>query len=289
MSKLEQIFAFLDVIQEHGFAAAARKHGISTAAISRQVGRLEKDLGVQLLIRTTRQVSLTEAGTQYYKHCQAIVAELAEAESSIANSLKEATGTLHVTSTRYFAETHLLPSLSEFLKLNPKLTLKLELAERFPDLVEENIDVFFGCALEGPPDLVRKQVSTTRYVLCASPSYLKKYGTPKTPADLIKHRYITHSMRQPANVISFKNGKEIYVEPVIWLNDTRAMRTCALQDLGIIKLHHYSVDDVLQEGRLVEILKEFQEPKQPVYLYYKQSRYLQPKIRRFIDFYTSKL
>jgi DNA-binding transcriptional LysR family regulator len=286
MSKLEQINAFIAVAEAGSFAAAARKLGVSTAAISRQVARLEAELNIELLRRTTRQVSLTETGSQYFQDCKKALNELAEAEQAITSSQQEASGILTVTSSRYFAMKYLLPRLPDFMKLNPALQVRLELAERFPNLAAENIDVLFGVSMEGPAELVRKKVAVTRYVLCASPEYLEKAGTPVHPADLKQHRYITHSMRVPDYVLSFRDNRQVTVDPILWLNDSRAMRECAMMGMGIVKLHDYIVNDALREKRLVEILREFQEPQEYVYLYYKQSRYLQAKIRRFIDFYT---
>lgn len=287
MSKFDQIATFINVIEENGFAAAARKQGLSTAAISRQITQLESSLKTELLKRTTRQISLTEIGAEYYQHCKKTLTELREAELAIAGSQTEARGILRVMSAHYFAGHYLLPRLPQFMKENPKLKIKLELAERFPDLAKENIDLLFGVSMEGPPDLVRKRVATTRYVLCASPKYLKKHGTPRIPEDLIKHHYITHSMRNPDHVITFRNNKEVHVEPTLWLNNTTAMRDCALQHMGIVKLHDYIVADALKDGRLIELLPEFSEREQSVYLFYQKSRHLQPKIRKFIDFYTS--
>lgn len=286
MSKFDQITAFIAVIEENGFAAAARKHQLSTAAISRQIARLEFDLNVQLIKRTTRQIHLTEVGYQYYQSAKKALDGLYEAELAITESQVEASGVLTVTSSRYFAFQYLLPRLSEFMTQNPKLKINIELAERFPDLSREGIDLIFGVSMEGPPELVRKRVATTRYVLCCSNHYMKKYGMPQTPSDLSQHRYITHSMRKPDNILIFKGNKEIHLNPILWLNDSRAMCDCAIAGMGIVQLHDYIVADEIQKERLVEILSEFQEPAQSVYLYYEQSRYLQPKIRRFIDFYS---
>lgn len=286
MSKFDQIAAFIAVIEENGFAAAARKQQVSTAAISRQVARLESELKTQLIQRTTRQISLTEIGTRYYQQAKKALDDLYEAELAIADSQTTATGILTVTSSRYFAMQNLLPRLPEFMALNPQLRVNLELAERFPDLAEEGIDLIFGVSIEGPQELVRKRVADTRYVLCAAPSYLEQYGVPQSPSELNKHRYITHSMRKPDNVLMFKGNKAIQLKPVLWLNDSRTMCNCAIAGMGIVKLHDYIVADAIQSGDLVEILSGFQDTTQPVYLYYQQSRYLQPKIRRFIDFYT---
>ncbi len=285
MSKFDQISTFISVIEENGFAAAARKQRISTPAISRQIASLEKALGTQLIARTTRQISLTEIGEKYYQQCKKTLAELREAEVAIAESKNEASGILHVMAPRYFAIARLLPKLSTFMALNPNLKIQLQLAERVPDLEKEEIDILFGVSLEGALDLVRKKVGSTRYVLCASTGYLKKHGKPKKPADLIKHEYITHSMRSPNNTILFKDQKKYPVNPSLFLNDTFAMRECAIRDMGIVNLHDYMVADPLREGKLIEILQNYQEPEKNIYLYYRQSRYLQPKIRRFIDFY----
>jgi DNA-binding transcriptional LysR family regulator len=287
MSKFECMMTLIDVVEQNGFAAAAKKQKISPAAISRQIARLEKELGVQLLTRTTRQTALTEIGQQYYQHCKNVFNEIAVADALVTGSQREPMGILKITSSRYFVEEYILPRLPKFMSLYPRLRLNLELAERFPNLTQENIDILFGVSMEGPDDLVRKAVTTTRYVICAAPAYLKKYGIPETPSDLINHRYITHSMRKPANTISFKDGKEVNIDPILSLNDSRIMRECALQGMGIVKLHDYMVQNALKEKRLIEILSDYAEPKIMVYLYYQSSRYLQPKIRKFIDYFTA--
>lgn len=286
MSKFDRITAFISVVEENGFAAAARKKDVSTAAISRQVTALENELKTELLQRTTRQITLTEIGKEYYQQCKKVLNDLREAEVAIAKSKNEATGRLNIMANRYFAITHLLPKLAKFMLCHPKLHIHFQLEERFPHLEKEGIDILFGVSVEGSADLVRRRIANTRYILCGSPKYFKKHGYPKVPADLIKHHYITHSMRKPNNLVIFKNGKEISVNPILCLNDTYAMRECALQDIGIVNLHDYMVIDAIKDGKLVEVLREYQEPHKNVYLYYQRSRYLQPKIRHFIDFYT---
>lgn len=289
MSKLERIQTFLSVIEANGFAAAARIKGISTAAISRQISALETDLGVELIQRTTRQIQLTEIGEVYYQQCKKTLSELNDAEIAISESRNEASGDLRVMVNRYFAAVYLLPKLSEFMKQNPNLRVHLQLAERFPNLEKEGIDILFGVSVEGSSQLVRRRVTTTRYVLCATPAYLKKYGVPKKPTDLINHRYITHSIRNPNDVIHFKNEVNIHMTPILWLNDAYAMLECALNDMGIVNLHDYMVSEALLQGKLIQILAEYQMPETQVYLYYQQNRFLHAKIRRFIDFYISEI
>lgn len=285
MSKLDQITAFIDVVEENGFAAAARKQGISTPAISRQINHLETTLGTQLLFRTTRQISLTEIGSKYYHHCKKMLAELTQAEEEILGSQKEALGVLNLTCSPYYAYRSIIPRLPEFQAQNPKLRIKLEIAERIANFNEEDVDILYGISAEAAPELIRKRIATTRYVVCAAPSYLKKFGTPISPNDLFKHKYITHSIRKPFDMLKFKNHEEIYLEPAFSINDTTAMRDCAVLGMGIIKVHDCVIEEELRDGRLVELLVDYQAPSFSVYLYYQQNRFLQPKIRRFIDFY----
>lgn len=285
MNKLEKMLTFIDIVEANSFVAAARKQNISSAAVSKQMNALEEDLGVQLLKRTTRQVALTDVGLQYYEDCKRILADLREAENAIADSHSEASGILKVSLNRYFAFNKILPRLPEFLQENPKLDVQLEIAERFPDLEKEKIDLVYGVTVEAPDHFVRRSIANTTYILCASPNYLKQYGVPKTPQDLYKHRYISHTMRKPLDILQFKDAKEIQLTPYLALNDTQAMRECAIHGMGIIKLHHYELQQALESGSLVEILAEYKNPPQAVYLYYLKSRFLLPKIRRFIDFY----
>jgi DNA-binding transcriptional LysR family regulator len=286
MSRLEQITAFVTIIEANGFAAAARKLGISTAAVSRQMNKLEASLQVKLLRRTTRQIALTDIGNHYYNQVVKTLEELKAAESLIQNSHDVCKGELHIMSNRYFAFHALLPRLPEFTKANPQLHINLELSERFPYLSKEKLDLIFGISMPYMPELIQKKVATTSYTLCASPTYLKQHGMPVKPSDLKRHAFITHSKREFSNEITFKNDKKITVKPLLALNDSRAMCECAILGMGIVKLHAYVVADAIQKGLLVEILKDFQANEQTIYLYYQQSHFVQPKIRRFIDFFV---
>lgn len=286
MGKLEQIATFIEVVEKNSFKAAAQQAGISTAAISRQIAALESELNIQLINRTTRHLTLTELGAQYYSQCKKILHALDETEQLIAHGQQEATGVLNIMATRYFALTHIIPRLPLFLADNPKLQIKLSVGERFPHLSDEGIDLLYGVSLSGSPDLIQRRIADTRYVLCASPAYLKTHGTPLHFAELAQHQYITHITRPKPNIIYFHH-KEITVQPTLWLNDAVAMRECAIQGLGLVYLHDYEVADALEQGLLVEVLKKHQAPAVPVYLYYQQNKFLLPKIRRFIDFYMT--
>ncbi len=285
MSTLAQITAFIDVVEEQSFAAAARKQGVSTAAISRQIAHLESALSVQLLERSTRRVNLTGIGLQYYQQVKKTISELHEAELAISDSHHEATGVLHINTGRYYAMEYILPRLPEFMQHNPKLKIKLEYAERYSDISKEGIDIIFGSSLQHPDTMVQRRMGSTRFLLCASEKYLEQYGTPKVPLDLNHHHYLTHSGRNPDNQITFKNHAPVFVNPILWVNDAQTLCECAIQGMGIVKLNYYIAAQALLDKRLIEILPEYSEPEKTLYLYYQQRRYLQPKIRKFIDFY----
>lgn len=270
-------------------AAVARKLGISSAAISKQLTKLEEELGVQLLIRSTRKIELTEVGKNYCLQCKRILEEVEEAKALVNQVKAMPEGDLKVVSGRHFANTYIIPHMKEFLLKYPKIKLNLELAERIPDINSEGIDVMIGMSISATGDAIQKRVATTSYTLCASPSYLKKFGIPKKPADLKKHRYITHSMRQPDNELVFGDKITVGIDPFIRVNDAQAMVDLALDGLGIIMLHHYVVKEHIESGALKELLTAYNHSKVPIYVAYPQRRFISSKVRCFIDFITEKI
>lgn len=287
--KLERIQTFITVIESHGFSAAAKRLKISTPAVSKQISELESELGTLLIERTTRRLSLTESGETYYDQCKRLMDEVRETEAIASNLNLEPSGILRIFVARYFGEKFIIPHLQEFMTLYPKLKLEIELGERVPDPSQESIDLILGISMAGPDLWIQKKIAETRYAFCASPKYLKVNGIPKKPSDLTQHQYIHHKMRRPENLIEFDNGEKIKVTPRLTLNDTRTMLECALNSMGIVQLHHYVVDPAIQTGELIEVLERFVKPKIPIFLYYPPRRYLQSKIRRFIDFYSKKI
>lgn len=285
MARLKQLEAFITVIEQNGFAAAGLKLHVTAAAVSKQIKALEESLGMELIKRNTRNLSLTEAGDHYFSAIKKILVQLKETDLFILQTQREPAGVLKVVAGHYFATQHILPKLPLFLKKYPKLILKLELAERFPDLIREEIDLVFGINNETYPDFVHKEISKTRYVFCASPEYLQTFGTPKLPEDLKIHRYLTHSMRKKADFLRLGNHPELYIEPYLWLNDCEALRRCACEGLGIVKLHEYFVRADLTQGKLVEVYADYTKVQQSIYLCYREGRYTDSKIKAFVDFY----
>lgn len=289
MPNLSQMETFILTAELGSLAAAGRKLGISPAAVSKQLTKLEEELGLQLMLRSTRKLELTEVGSNYCLQCKRIFEEV-EAAAALVSQVKAVPhGSLKIVSGRYFAATYIVPHMKEFLLKYPKIELNLELAERMPDLNAEAVDVLIGMSLSASGDVIQRRIATTRYVLCASPEYLKKFGVPKKPGDLKKHRYITHSMRKPDNELTFDDGKAVTLNPYIRANDAQAMVDFALDGLGIVKLHDYAVKDGLERGILKEVLAEYNQSPLPIYVAYPQRRFISSKVRVFIDFIIDKM
>lgn len=277
----------LVLVAEYGsLAAAARKVGISSAAVSKQLTKMEKILGVQLLLRSTRRVELTLIGRDYCTQCKRVLEEADEAKALISQLQATPSGPLHILSGRHFANAYIIPHIDSFLLKYPNIHLNLELGERQPNLNEEALDIVIGMSITPIGEVIQRRIASTTYVYCASPKYLKKFGLPKKPDDLKKHRYITHSMRKPDDVIEFQKGKSISVKPYIRVNDAQTMLDFALAGLGIVKLHRYVVQRHLEAGELLELFPNENQPEVPIYVAYPQRRYLPSKTRCFIDFIT---
>lgn len=289
MNTLGLIQTFCKVVQCASFTAAAKLLHISSAAVSKQVSLLEAQLGVTLLNRTTRQVTLTEIGDIYYHEVQLVLLALDKADGVIAAAKDEPSGLLRVKSSRYFAEHFIIPRLSEYMATYPRVTLDLHIAEQIPHLLEEDLDVVFGMSAQVASNSIQKKITTTRYVFCASPSYIAAHGQPEHPTELQEHRYITHTMREPNDCWLFPSGDMIYLKPIFYLNDAQAMLESAMNGLGIVALHHYQVAQALAQGTLVEVLVKYRMPQIPVFLFYHPGRYMQPKVKTWVEFMSRDL
>lgn len=289
MIDFSQIKTFILVSELGSLASAARTLGISPAAVSKQITRLEEQLGVQLLVRSTRKLDLTEVGINYSLQCKRILEEVDAASDLISQIKIVPNGVLKIVSGRHFATSYIVPHVKEFLLKYPKIELNLELAERIPDLNMEAIDVLIGMSISANEDAVQKRIGTTFYSLCASSNYLKQFGIPKKPEDLKNHRYIAHSMRKPDNELVFDNKEIVTLTPYLKVNDTETMLNFALDGLGIVKLHHYVVKKHLDQGVLHELLGSYNTSEIPIYVAYPQRRFITSKVRCFIDFITEKM
>lgn len=289
MDKLKYMKTFALIAKTGSIVRAATLLGISKAAVSKQLIELEHSVNTQLFHRTTRRLQLTEIGKLFNESLKDVFSAVEEAEAVVGSIQTKPKGTLKIASHRYFGEKYIINNIAEFTSLYPDLRLDIDLSDRFPDMEAEGIHVLCGIGHAGPEHLVRKKLMTTRRVLCATPEYLERFGTPKKPEDLKHHRYITHSFRRSDDVIEFINGRDVYVEYAYRLNDSQAMLSCALAGLGFLSIFDYFVESHLKSGRMIEILKDHRSITQPIYVFYRQYKFLPLKIRVFIDFLCKKV
>jgi DNA-binding transcriptional LysR family regulator len=286
MHNLNNVETFIFVVETNSFTRAAKVRGISRAAASKHVRQLEENLGVMLLVRSTREIALTDEGKIVYEECRRILDSVSEVEAMLSGLKDEPSGLLSVVSGPVFSHNYIIPYLDEFIKKYPKISLKLDLRHLMPNMLEEKVDVVVGVYGSAPPDAIQRTVIQTRRIMCASPTYLMQAGRPKKPEDLLEHVLIIHPVHPNDSSIVLKGDKKFNLAPNVIINDQLAIKKCALNNMGIVYVQSHVVMQELQKGSLVEILQDFTEKKDniPIFLYYLQRRYLHSKIRVFIDF-----
>lgn len=286
MSDLDRFELFLYVAESVSLTQAAANLGMSKASLSKQIVRLEAELKVDLFSRQKQRLVLTEAGTILYGQCTRLKKELDDTRSICHQFMDEPVGNLHVVALYYFAKQLIFPKLKTFLQLYPKLQMLIDTSERVPHFEEEQVDLAVGFSLPAPMDVVRCRMTTNRYVLCASPAYWAERGTPTQLKELKNHYYISHSSRPQK--LNLQPGYSLFLKPYLMLNRISSMLECAQQGLGIVQLPYYLVQDSLKRGELIEVLTDYQATGIPVYYYYPKYRYIQPKVRKFIDYFLQK-
>ena len=290
MERLTEMMTFAKVVETMSFSAAARVLSISKSLVSKQISNLENGLGVRLLNRTTRRMSLTESGAAYYEHCARIVMEIEAAETEVTQMQIEPRGVLRVTTSTIFAALHLAPVLTAFLQLNKQVEVELNATDRVVDIVDEGYDLAIRITDKPSPTMVARKIAPVRWVTCASPAYIKNHGTPNTPRDLIKHQCLVYQGQgQPAlsNGWPYKAGNKLIKVPVTGncrVNNYGVLLQLALEGAGIILSPTYILGSHIKDGSLKQILpNSVAFPDMSIYATYKPSRYLQPKARAFID------
>lgn len=295
MDALTRMRCFIQVVDSKGFSSAAREMGRSKALVSKYVGDLEDELGVRLLNRTTRQVSLTEVGEAYYKEAIEILQRIDDLQASVQSSHQEVRGRLRVAAPRSLGDDLLNKTLMQFLSKYPDVTLDLRLEDRFVDLVEEGFDVAVRVTQLEDSSLIARKIAPFRTVVCATPAIIEKYGAPKTPSDLTSRACIIDTnYRFKQNWVFEDNGERlsIVVKGPLEVNSAGAAREAALCDLGFLRTPLFFVNDEVEAGRLVLLLEEYEEPMRGIYAVYPHRRHLSAKVRAFVDFlvehYSSK-
>lgn len=292
MDRLAALQSFAKVVESGSFARAAERLSLSTSAVSRQVADLEAHLDVRLLNRTTRRLSLTEAGQSFYERCVQLLADLEEAEASVRPVTLEPKGTLRITCGVTFGERYLAPALAEFAALHPGVTFDLDLSDRAVDLVEEGFDLAIRIGAIGPQTLVSRRLGTTALVCCAAPAYLAERGTPRAPQDLAQHDCLAYTLASVPQTWTFTApGGEKQVAQVTLrhrANSGRMLAAMAVAGMGIVLEPDFILAPDMCAGRLVRVLPDFEPPRSPVAAVYPSRRHLSAKVRSLVDFLAAR-
>jgi DNA-binding transcriptional LysR family regulator len=282
---------FTKVVDSASFAAAARHFEMSPAMVSKHVRTLEEQLGVRLLNRTTRRVSATEVGQNYYERCLRILSELEDADRAASDLQAAPRGLLRVTTSVSYGARVLAPAVADFLAAYPDLSVELNLHDYYVDLLEERTDLAIRFGQLSDSSLIAKKLGSVEMVLCASPGYLEANGTPQRPHDLLKHNCLVYTYAAPrAWTLTDQNGKDevLRISGRLSANSGDALLALALKDTGIIYVPDYLARDDLREGRLIRLLPEYTMPDIPVHAVYPHGRYLSAKTRTLIDFLAAR-
>jgi DNA-binding transcriptional LysR family regulator len=282
---------FTTVVDTGSFAAAADKLDLSRGMTSRYVAQVEAHLGVRLLNRTTRRLSLTETGNDYFQRATQVLALVEEAERAATQETGEPRGTLRINTSVAFGARHLGNAISDFLQRYPQVKADLTLNDRVVDLIEEGFDVALRIARKIDPGLVARPITRARLVACASPDYLKKHGVPKSPADLVHRNCLTYAYSGPKLEWRFtRRGRVQTVKVTGRLHGNNGEMIChaAAAGLGIIVQPTFLAYELLREKKLVRILEGWEADELTIFAVYPSRQFLTPKVRSFIDFLVER-
>lgn len=288
MANWEGISEFVGVAETQSFTAAAKKLDTSVAQVSRRVSSLEERLAVKLFNRTTRRVSLTEAGQLYYQQCKQLVEGLELAELAVTQMQSTPKGLLKVTAPVTYGEQQLAPLLHQFLEKYPQVDLDLNLTNKKLDLIEMGVDVAIRLGRLQDSSLVAKRLSSRQLYVCASKEYLDRFGEPHTLSELSNHQCLVGSV----DYWRFKDSKgekSIRVSGRIHCNSGYSLLDAAIRGLGLVQLPDYYVQSALDTGCLIEVLSDYRDEREGIWALYPQNRNLSPKVRLLIDFLADKL
>jgi DNA-binding transcriptional LysR family regulator len=283
---------FAKVVEFSSFAAAARQLEMSPAAVSKHVQALESRLGVRLLNRTTRHVSVTEVGREYYRSSRRILADLEGADQAASQLQAAPRGMLRVSAPVAFGSKCVAPAISAYLEAYPDVSIDLSLENRYVDLIEERIDLAVRIGHLADSTLIARRLLSSRMVLCASPGYLERHGTPASLHELAHHDCLlsSHTSARPGWHFSKPDGEPIvmHVSGRVQANNSDVLRTLALDGRGILLQAKFIVDDDIRAGRLVPLLPAYRPADAPIQAVYPHSRYMPGKARTFVDFLADR-
>ncbi|TYQ21332.1 UNVERIFIED_ORG: LysR family transcriptional regulator for bpeEF and oprC [Zoogloea ramigera] len=288
MNKLQAMEVFVEVVDTGGFTRAADNLHLPKATVSTLIAALETALSVKLLHRTTRHVSVTADGAAYYERCLRILSDVRDAEESLSRTRLSPSGRLRVDVPTGLASDVLIPAMPDFFTRYPDIQLEMGCSDRSVDLIEEGVD----CAVRGgqlvDSSLIARRVGMLNFISCAAPDYLRRYGVPTHPQQLLQHRCVNYFSSRSGKILEWdftRDGERIQVAlpGLIAVNDTNAYIAAGVAGLGIVQTAGFVVDAMLADGRLVTILDDWTIDPLPVHVVYPQNRHLSAKVRVFVE------
>lgn len=292
MDKYQEMRVFTAVIDAGSFVAAAEALGMSKAAVSRYVSDLEQRLGVRLMHRTTRRLSLTTEGEVFLARSREILASIEESEAEVSTRSHTASGLLKVSVPVSFGIRHLAPLWCEFMQAHPRVTLDVQLADRIMDLVDEGFDLAVRIARLPDSSLVSRKLASTRLVLSASPEYLRRRGTPGHPGELAGHDVIGYSLLAMSDQWQFTGPQgpvTVKVRPHVWSNNGDTCVAACIRGAGIQLQPTFLIESELASGQLVEVLPQYRSMELGIYAIYPTRKFVLPKVRALVEFLSAKL
>ncbi len=287
MVDLNAVAAFVAVADAGTFSGGADRLGIPKGSISRKVSGLEDALGVRLFHRTTRKVTLTDIGQSYYLHCRRGLDELGAANQLVNESVAMPKGSLRIAAPAAFGSGVFTQWIATYLESYPETCIELLFSDAYVDLIESRIDLAFRFGQLSDSSLIARKISSTRRIICASPIYLKKHGTPADHTELVQYDAIVHSasLSNDSWVLLDPNGREVRatVHPRLAGQSINMVRDATVSGLGIALMPEQAIQKDLTEGKLVQILKEYATPSQGLFAVFPSSRQLSINVKAFLD------
>ncbi|WP_350336186.1 LysR family transcriptional regulator [Coralliovum pocilloporae] len=290
---LDGLDSFVKVVEAGSFSAAAEELERSTSFVSKEVTRLENRLGTRLLNRTTRSISLTEAGRLYFERCRDIVSEAEQAALAVMECDSAPRGRLKVSAPASYGHVHLAKLLPQFLKDNPAITLDISFSDSRVDVVADGYDVVLRIGALKDTSLIARRLAVSPGWLVASPDYWATHGMPEHPSDLVHHKAIVYALTDNPGRWDFSDGKggriSVDVTARVICNTAELERDMALAGLGVSRIPYWACQKEIEDGRLVKALDDFALEPATIYALYPHRRHLSPKVRAFVDFLSRNL
>lgn len=287
---LNEMAIFVRVVESGSFTGAAKALGLPKSTVSRKITQLEERLGVRLIQRTTRSLSLTDTGSAYHAHCARILADIEEANTAVTEMQSTPSGTLRITAPVLFGSTALSNIIAEYMELHPLVNIDLVLSDQMLDLVQDGLDVAFRVGHLEDSSLIGRYLGDVKAILCASPAYLERHGKPSHPSEINDHQIITISGRDQWSMKGpDSQDVNINIKPRLKVNDFASLYTLTLSGAGIASLPILIAASAIKNKELTPIMCNWPFEAYPIHALYASNRHLSAKVRSFVDFVIEKV